>query len=394
MKKDRVPILRFLAFEDLWTKHKIGELFFITAGGDIDPKYVSIDKTEIFKYPVYANAEKNKGLYGYSSIYKVDGGVVTVAGRGVNLGIAHARDHKFYPIVRLLVLKPKIKCEIKFFEYALNRLQIHSESTGVPQLTAPQISSYEVSITTLPEQEKIAAFLSAVDEKIQQLTQKKHLLEQYKKGLMQKIFSREIRFKDENGKDFPEWEEKQLHEILKEHRTKNQKLKYKEVFSVAKGKGVINQIEHLGRSYASDDLSNYKVAYPYDIIYTKSPTSDFPMGIIKQNKLNRTGVVSVLYGVFTPETTEIGYLLDAYFSNWVATYNYLKPLVRKGAKNTMNIGNDEFLNGEPILLPTAKAEQKKLAEFLSCVDRKIEAVDKGLHDTNKWKKGLLQKMFV
>lgn len=247
---------------------------------------------------------------------------------------------------------------------------------------------------SLPEQQKIADFLSLVDEKIEKLTKKKELLEQYKKGIMQKIFSQEIRFKDDNGNDFPEWEEKELGEVLFEHKTKNNENKYTEVFSVAKSKGVINQIEHLGRSYASDKIDNYGVVFPNDIVYTKSPTSDFPFGIIKQNKTERTGVVSVLYGIFRPISKEIGYLLDEYFSNWKNTYNYLNPIVQKGAKNTMSISNDKFLKGAKILLPSSNDESKKIAEFLSALDKKIDIVDRELAGVQKFKKGLLQQMFV
>ena len=83
-----------------------------------------------------------------------------------------------------------------------------------------------------------------------------------------------------------EWKPVKLNEILKEHKTRNTKSEYDEVFSVAKEKGVINQIEHLGRSYASDDITNYKVVFPNDVVYTKSPTAGFPFGIIKQNKMD------------------------------------------------------------------------------------------------------------
>lgn len=132
--------------------------------------------------------------------------------------------------------------------------------------------------------------------------------------------------------------------VLSERKTRNFDGGVTEVFSVAKEKGVVNQIEHLGRSYASDDISNYKVAEPSDVIYTKSPTSGFPYGIIKQNKLPRSGVVSVLYAVYKPKDAHVGYLLDQYFSSSIRTSNYLGALVQKGAKNTINIGNGAFLN--------------------------------------------------
>lgn len=196
---------------------------------------------------------------------------------------------------------------------------------------------------------------------------------------------------------FPEfkenWKPVQLKEILKEHKSRNTKNQVEEVFSVAKEKGVINQIEHLGRSYASDDISNYKVVYTNDVVYTKSPTAGFPFGIIKQNKLDRTGVVSVLYAVFKPKNIELGLLLDFYFSSWVNTYNYLVPLVHKGAKNTMNIGNEDFLNGAKIYLPTEKEEQKKIADFLIQIDNRIAQLTEKKEHLELYKKGITQKIF-
>jgi type I restriction enzyme S subunit len=196
---------------------------------------------------------------------------------------------------------------------------------------------------------------------------------------------------------FPEfkedWKPLQLKEILKEHKSRNSKNQFEEVFSVAKEKGVINQIEHLGRSYASDDISNYKVVFPNDVVYTKSPTAGFPFGIIKQNKLDRTGVVSVLYAVFKPKNVELGLLLDIYFSSWVNTYNYLVPLVHKGAKNTMNIGNEDFLNGAKIYLPIQKDEQKKITDFLIQIDNRIAQLTKKKENLALYKKGITQKIF-
>jgi type I restriction enzyme S subunit len=196
---------------------------------------------------------------------------------------------------------------------------------------------------------------------------------------------------------FPEfkedWKPVQLKEILKEHKSRNTNKQIDEVFSVAKEKGVINQIEHLGRSYASEDISNYKVVYPSDVVYTKSPTAGFPFGIIKQNKLERAGVVSVLYAVFKPQNIELGLLLDFYFSSWVNTYNYLVPLVHKGAKNTMNIGNEDFLNGAKISLPTQKEEQKKIADFFIQIDNRITQLTEKKEHLELYKKGITQKIF-
>ena len=211
---------------------------------------------------------------------------------------------------------------------------------------------------------------------------------------MHKLFSQELRFKDENGEEFEEWEEKKLGEILFEHLHKNSNNEFPEVFSVAKHKGVINQIEHLGRSFSAAETTHYKLIYPNDIVYTKSPTSEFPFGIIKQNLTNRTGVVSPLYGVFRPQTPSLGFILHNYFNSWKNVYNYLSPLVQKGAKNTMNINNADFLNGAKIMVPVSEKEQIKIANFLTAIDDKICQSGNQIEKMEDWKKGLLQRMFV
>lgn len=132
-------------------------------------------------------------------------------------------------------------------------------------------------------------------------------------GLREKLFKQQIRLKDEN--DYPNWEVKKLGEVCKEHQLKNNRRERNEVFSVAKYKGVINQIEHLGRSFSAKDIVHYKLIYPGDLVYTKSPTSDFPFGIIKQNRTGRIGVVSPLYCVIKPANYALGYLLYEYFKS-------------------------------------------------------------------------------
>lgn len=198
-----------------------------------------------------------------------------------------------------------------------------------------------------------------------------------------------LRFPEFSGK----WEEKKLKDYLHEHKTRNINNEYTEVFSVAKEKGVINQIEHLGRSYSAESLINYKVIFPDDIVYTKSPTANFPYGIIKQNRTERSGVVSTLYAVYKPKNKYIGYLIHEYFLSWVHTYNYLVPLVQKGAKNTINIGNSEFLNGSILYLPSIEKEQQKIVSFLKISDEWTSILRKQKESLEEYKKGIMQKIF-
>jgi type I restriction enzyme, S subunit len=279
-------------------------------------------------------------------------------------------------------------------EKVRKQIKLIAQGTKVLGISAIRVNKIKLKVPKLEEQQKIASFLSSVDERLSQLGKKKKLLEQYKKGMMQKLFTQQISFKDGNGNDYQDWEEKRLEDILFEHKTTNHTNNISEVFSVSKHKGVINQIEHLGRSYAADSISHYKVANPFDVIYTKSPTSEFPFGIIKQNLTERSGVVSPLYAVFRPLNQHVGYILHTHFLSWVNTYNYLNPLVQKGAKNTMSIRNDDFLNGAKINFPNSTEEQTKIANFLASLDNKINLVTAELIQAQTFKKGLLQQMFI
>ncbi len=186
------------------------------------------------------------------------------------------------------------------------------------------------------------------------------------------------------------WADRKLSDVLFEHKEKS--TGNEEVYSVSVHKGVVNQVEHLGRVFAASNTENYKRVLPGDIIYTKSPTGDFPFGIIKQSKVSKPVIVSPLYGVFKPETTDLGVILDAYFEYPERTINYLSSIVQKGAKNTINIHNDTFLS-KSLVLPLDKKEQRKIASCLSSLDDVITTHIEKLDLLKDHKKGLMQNLF-
>lgn len=195
-----------------------------------------------------------------------------------------------------------------------------------------------------------------------------------------------LRFPEFTG----EWEEMPLSNYLFEHKSKSDGKC--EVHSVSVSKGVINQVEYLGRSFAAADTSKYNMVKPNDIIYTKSPTGAFPYGIIKQNKNPYNVIVSPLYAVYTPTNKYLGYILDSYFESPERTNNYLSSLVQKGAKNTIQISNDTFVS-KPICLPSNPAEQQKIAECLTEMDNLISAQAQKVELLKTHKKGLMQQLF-
>lgn len=295
----------------------------------------------------------------------------------------------YYPVFKI------VDGDIGFFKNLMSVKEhyIGKFSVGTSQtvLSLKQLSEIRLHFPAPPEQKKIAAFLGAVDEKLKGLQRKRDLLSDYKRGVLQQIFSQHIRFKRDDGSDFPDWEERRLAEVLSEHGLKS--IGIEPVFSVSVHKGLVNQIEHLGRSFSAKETDHYNRVLPGDIVYTKSPTGEFPLGIVKQSKLSSDVIVSPLYGVFSPETKWLGTILDAYFASNISMNNYLKPIVQKGAKNTINVTNVGFLSGK-LTLPVHYEEQRKIAEFLTALDTKIVAVTAQITQTEAFKKGLLQQMFV
>ena len=170
-----------------YSKKRIDDIFTVKAGGDISKTNVSFVKTPQFCYPIYSNNLEMNGLYGYSDIYKINEESITVTGRG-DIGKAIKREGKYYPIVRLLVLIPKMDINLIYMQEAINNLTLIQESTGVPQLTAPQISRYEIHFPPLYIQEKYGKMLYLLQEKTMKELRKIEVLKQLKKGLIQNMF--------------------------------------------------------------------------------------------------------------------------------------------------------------------------------------------------------------
>ena len=289
----------------------------------------------------------------------------------------------------------------KFIYYYLESLKDKhvwerlSQGSTFESINSNDIKNLNLKIPSNSTQNHIINFLTAIDTKIELLQKKHSEYLRFKQYLMQNIFAdksaEKLRFKSDNNENFDDWEERKLSEFLTEHKLKS--TGKEEVFSVSVHKGLVNQVEHLGRAFSAPDTSKYNLVKPGDIVYTKSPTGDFPLGIIKQSRVDKNVIVSPLYGVFTPETYDLGYILNDYFESNVNTHNYLHPIVQKGAKNTMNITNKTFLS-KTLFVPTDKDEQHKIAECLMKFNENIELIEIQKNQVEDFKKGLLQQMFV
>ncbi|RSJ82072.1 restriction endonuclease subunit S [Streptococcus cristatus] len=183
--KQTVPAIRFKEFSgqnaEAWEQRKLEECTEISAGGDID-KSKLLNKG---KYPVIANALTNDGIIGYyNDSYRIEAPAVTVTGRG-NVGVAKARNVSFTPVVRLLSLKSEY--DVIFLENAINIQNIVIESTGVPQLTVPQLGSYKIFFPTPPEQRDIGSFFQDLDKFIALQQRRLDKLLNLKKALLEQM---------------------------------------------------------------------------------------------------------------------------------------------------------------------------------------------------------------
>ncbi|KQS81008.1 hypothetical protein ASG25_05740 [Rhizobium sp. Leaf384] len=156
--------------------------------------------------------------------------------------------------------------------------------------------------------------------------------------------------------------------------------------------GIVNQIEHLGRSFAAADTSHYNVGHRFDVVYTKSPLKAFPFGIVKQCKFEGKVALSPLYGVFTPKNPHVGLIIEAFFEAPERSQAFLSPLCQKGAKNTLQITNATFLSGR-LALPKEEAEQQKIADCLDSADALIAVQGREVKALRAHKKGLMQQLF-
>ena len=262
------------------------------------------------------------------------------------------------------------------------------EGTAQQVLSFKKLGSLKYCLPSLPEQQKIAKILSEQDKLI---ALKEKLIEekkQQKKALMQQLLTGKKRLPGFSG----EWKKQKMSDILCERKEDNKDQSLR-ICSVAVNNGVVDQREHLGKSMAASNTSNYNVVHYGDIVYTKSPTGAFPYGIVKQSQLTENVAVSPLYGVYEPTSYEIGYLLNEYFMYSNNANGYLLPIINKGAKNTINISNSTFI-APSLYLPIDLEEIKKLAQIFKAANKEIEILQKDLDQEKQKKKALMQLLLT
>ena len=371
------PKLRFKNAEGAeftsWVTSFIGDECKITTGNK-DTQ----NKIDGGKYPFFVRSQTVERINTYSK----DCEAILTSGDGVGVGKNyhyingkfdfHQRVYCLYDFSNQLLGK---YLYIYFSNYFFDRVKRLSAKNSVDSVRMDMISKMEIKLPSLVEQTKIASFLSNVDEKISQLTQKHALLSQYKQGMMQKLFSQQIRFKADDGSEFGEWVEWKFASCIdifdnlrKPVSASERKVGFTPYYGANGIQSYIDGYTHEGEFIliaedGANDLINYTVQYVNGKIWVN----------------NHAHVVSGKQ-----------HIVDNKFLKYrLGSIDFTKYLVG-GGRAKLNAGAMKEI---AFLLPCLE-EQTKIANFLSEIDQKIEVVAQQIEQAKIWKKGLLQQMFV
>ena len=274
------------------------------------------------------------------------------------------------------------------------RKEITSKSQGAQHINVGQETLENVSVTlpTIKEQERIAELLSSIDDAIQLQEEETAALEEQKKGVMQKLFNREVRFKADDGSEYPEWEKKKLIDVCKyvDYRGKTPEKTDGGVFLVT--------AKNVRQGYIDYDISQeYVSEYKYDeIMHRGKPkigdviiTTEAPCGFVAQ--IDREDIALAQRIIKYRGKEKIVY--NAYLKYALLSEEFQKMLLQKSTGGTVKGIKGSVLHTLKIKLPCL-VEQQKIADCLSAYDEVIQIKKDKLEVWKKIKKGLLQQMFV
>jgi type I restriction enzyme S subunit len=400
-----VPALRFKEFEGKWQILKLMEVAKIARGkftprprnnpiyynGDIPFIQTSDVVNANGKIEVYTQTLNEKGL-AVSKLFPAGTILITIA---ANIGHVGVLQIDMACPDSLIGITPNDETHNYFLNYYLathqKKMDYLAPEGAQKNINIDFLNPYKVPSTSLPEQQKIASFLAAVDEKIQQLTKKKELLEDYKKGVMQQLFSGQLRFKDENGNPYPDWEEKLLEEICS-----NISYGMNAAATTYDGQNKYLRITDIDES--SNDLNVDKLTSPNGTLEDKFRVKE---GYLLFARTGASVGKSYLYRISDGILYFAGFLIRFHVKDAVPAFIYLQTQTSKYDKwvkvmsmrsGQPGINAEEYKTFE-ISFP-CEEEQQKIASYVSGIDTKIESVNNQITQTQTFKKWLLQQLFV
>ncbi len=380
-----IPKLRFPGFEGEWKEKRLGEILSIGSGKD----YKHLNKGDV---PVFGTGgymlSVDKSLYDGESVF---------IGRKGTINKPFYYNGPFWT-VDTLFFTHKYKGNIPKFIYLLFQKinwDKYNEASGVPSLSKSTIEKIKIKQPNFKEQQKIADFLCKIDKWIGNLKQQKENLEQYKKGTMQKIFSQEVRFKDENGKEFEEWKEYKLDELidhiggtaLENYTTEKGPYHFISIGNYSTEGKYIDD----GRRVVLNNKTQTKLLNKNDLVMIlndKTSSGDIIGSTILINENNKF--------IYNQRSERI--LCKENFLPLFAWFILNSKKFRKRIFTISQGGTQIYVNfpsvqKEKLLVPEIK-EQQKIAKFLTSIDELIDSKQEQIVKAGEWKKGLMQRMFV
>ena len=414
LETKNIPKLRFPDFSGGWEEKRLGEVTEITSSKRVySSDYVEngipffrgkeiseLKRSKIASDILYIKKSKFLEFKDKFGAPQKDDLLITSVGTLGNIYRVDL-DYDFYFKDGNLIWLKSPKENSRFLEMTLdfNKKELLRNVIGSTQkaLTIEGIKKVEISLPPLPEQQKIAEFLGATDEWIENLKAEMESLEVYKKGMMQEIFSQKIRFKNDNGKDFPKLEEIELYKVGKSYSGLVGKsgedfgegqpfVTYKQIFDNSE----IDVNKFALVKIAEKEKQNR--AQFGDIFFTTSSETPDEVGFssVFLDSENRPYLNSFSFG-FRPNSFGE---LDPHFAKFFfRSFIFRKEVVKLAQGSTRyNISKIEFMKIKANL-PSA-LEQQKIAEFLTSLDKVIKSKQEQIIQAEKWKKGLMQVMFV
>lgn len=376
MNNFKIPKIRFNNFEAFWVEKRIADIVKISAGGDVD----KVKLKESGQYPVIANALTNKGIVGFYDDYKVKAPAVTVTGRG-DVGYAVARHENFTPVVRLLTLQSE-NIDVDYLENQINSMRILNESTGVPQLTAPQLGNYKVYHPEIDEQSAIGSLFRTLDDL---LTSYKDNLANYqtlKTTMLSKMFPKdgqtvpEIRLKGFEG----EWKEKEFSKLVKRvtQSSDSDSLPKVEFEDIVSGQGQLNK--DISRKFDNRKGIHFKPGYT---LYGK-------LRPYLNNWLlpKFEGVALGDFWVFDPNGN------DSNFIYYLVQSNRYQKVANDTSGTKMPRSDWKSVSTTVFAIPQTIAEQQAIGAYFSNLDNLIATHQEKISQLETLKKKLLQDMFI
>ena len=376
MIKRDIPKIRFYSYQGAWTEKRIADMVKISAGGDVD----KIKLKESGKYPVVANALTNKGIIGFYDDYKVKAPAVTVTGRG-DVGYAVARHENFTPIVRLLTLQSE-NIDVDYLENQINSMRILNESTGVPQLTAPQLGNYKVYHPEIEEQSAIGSLFRTLDDLLSSYKDNLANYQSLKATMLSKMFPKagqtvpEIRLDGFEG----EWEEKQFSKLVKRvtQSSDSDSLPKVEFEDIISGQGRLNK--DISSKFDNRKGIHFKPGYT---LYGK-------LRPYLNNWLlpKFEGVALGDFWVFDPNGN------DSNFIYYLVQSNRYQKVANDTSGTKMPRSDWKSVSSTIFAIPQTVAEQQAIGAYFSNLDNLINSHQEKISQLETLKKKLLQDMFI